>query len=262
VSERGWWLLLVPALVIAGAAILYGLRAGWGRAGQTTLLALAGALLLFHIHAGWALAFQTGDVPKDMLIYVQSSPDVTRVQAELDEFSEQLTGGKHLPILYDDSTSWPYQWYLRNYTNRQFFSCSSGGNCTLAEPPAEEIAVVLVGNDNLAAHPELTSLLSNYQPTAYAMRWHFPEEVYRVFAIAPELQPGWSAWTYQDQPHGLRDVIGSVFSSLTTTATPDGQARLFRLLTYRELGAPLGSYDFTVFVRKDLLPQYNAIRYK
>ena len=51
-------------------------------------------------------------------------------------------------------------------------------------------------------------------------------------------------------------------SSLITTATPDGQAKLFRLLAYRELGAPLGSYDFTVFVRKDLVPEYNTIRYK
>ena len=146
-----------------------------------------GALLLFHVHAGWALAFQTGDVPKDLLIYVQSSPDVTRVSHELDEFSQLKTGGLGLSVLYDDNTSWPFQWYLRNYTNKQYFGCTAGANCTLVDPPAEDVAVVLVGNDNLSAHPELTSLLSNYQGTSYAMRWHFPEEVYRDFAIAPEL---------------------------------------------------------------------------
>ena len=259
---RGWWLLLIPLALMVVIGVGYGLRAGWTRAGQTLTLALAGATLLFHVHAGWALAFQTGDVPKDLLVYVQSSPDVTRVANELQEFSELKTGGLDLPILYDDNTSWPYQWYLRNYTNKQYFGCTPGASCTLVDPPAEDIAVVLVGNDNLGAHPELSSLLGNYQATEYAMRWHFPEEVYRSFAIAPELRPGWSAWMTESQPHGLTDVIGSVLSSLLATATPDGQAKLFRLLTYRELGAPLGSYDFTVFVRKDLVPEYNTIRYK
>jgi hypothetical protein len=249
-------------VVIFGAGVLSGLRSSWRRSGQTVLLALTAALLFCQVHAGWRLAFQEGDVPKDLLVYVQSSPDVTRVAHELDEFSRLKTGGLKLSLLYDDSSSWPYQWYLRNYPNKQFFSCSAG-SCTLTEPPAEHIAVVLVGKDNLGSHPELTGLLSNYQATDYAMRWHFPEnETYRPFAIAPELKPGWSAWQYESQPHDLRAVIGSVFSSLATTATPDGQVRLFRLLAYRELGTPLGSYDFTVFVRKDLVPEYNTIRYR
>lgn len=260
---RGWWLLLLPLLVAVAIGVGYGLWAGWTRAGQTLLVAFTAAMLLFHVHAGWALAFQTGDVPKDLLVYVQSSPDVTRVSHELAEFSRLKTGGLGLSVLYDDNTSWPFQWYLRNYTNKQYFGCTPGASCTLVDPPAEDVAVVLVGNDNLSSHPELTSLLSNYQATSYAMRWHFPEEVYRSFAIAPELPPGyWSAWAYQEQPHDLRAVFGSVMSSLITTATPDGQAKLFRLLTYRELGAPLGSYDFTVFVRKDLVPEYNTVRYK
>ena len=259
---RGWWLLSLPLVLIVVLGVGYGLKAGWGRAGRVVLLGFTAALLLFHVHAGWALAFQTGDVPKDMLIYVQTSPDVTRVMGELDEFSELKTGGKNLSIMYDDNTSWPFQWYLRNYPNKQYFGCTAGGTCSLTDAPADDVAVVLVGNENLAAHPELASLLSNYQGTAYAMRWHFPEDVYRNFAIAPELGPGWSVWTTQDQPHDTRAVIGSVLSSLTTTLTPDGQAKLFRLLAYRDLDAPLGSYDFTVFVRKDLVPEYNTIRYK
>ena len=261
-GERGWWLLLLPLILLVALGVGYGVRAGWGHAGRVALLGLTAAMLLFHIHAGWALAFQTGDVPKDMLIYVQTSPDVTRVMGELDQFSALKTGGKNLSIMYDDNTSWPFQWYLRNYPNKQYFGCTAGANCSLTDPPADDVAVVLVGNENLAAHPELAALLSNYQGTAYAMRWHFPEDVYRNFAIAPELGPGWSAWTAQDQPHDARAVVGSVLSSLTTTLTPDGQAKLFRLLAYRDLGAPLGSYDFTVFVRKDLVPEYNTIRYK
>ena len=104
-----------------------GLARGWRRSGRTTLLALAGTLLLFHIHAGWALAFQTGDVPKDMLIYVQTSPDVTRVMKELDEFSELTTGGKDLPIMYDDNTSWRSSGICGTTRTISILGCTSGG---------------------------------------------------------------------------------------------------------------------------------------
>ncbi len=257
-AGENWWLLLAPLGLIVALATVYALVTSWRRSGRVVLLALAAALLLFHVHAGWALAFQHGDVPKDMLVYVQTSPDVTRLMGELDEFSALLTGGKDLPILYDSDTSWPFQWYLRDYPNKQFMGDA------LAEPPADDIAVVLVGPDTLSKNPDLAATLSNYAPQRYAMRWHFPEdETYRPFALAPELPPGWSAYRTADQPHGPLDVARSIWSSLAATARPGEQAQLFRLLTYRDLkGAPLGSYDFTVYVRKDLLPQFNEIRYR
>jgi uncharacterized protein (TIGR03663 family) len=254
---QGWHLLFIPWLVIAALAALLASARGWRQAGRTTVLAVTAALILFQVHAGWALAFQTGDVPKDMLVYVQTSPDVTRFMDELDEFSALRTGGKDIPLYYDDSTSWPFQWYLRDYTRKTFFSCSPS-SCTLNGPPEDGTAIVLVGNDNLANHPELLSNLSDYVAQPYEMRWHFPEEVYRAFAVAPELgqvgaQPGYT--------NDLGGVVGSVFSSLTASLTPQGQAHLFRILAYRDLNAPLGSYGFTVFVHKDLLPQFNEIRY-
>lgn len=257
----GWGLLVIPWLVIAALAGLLALARGWRQSGRTVLLAFSAALLLFQIHAGWAVAFQTGDVPEDMLVYVQTSPDVTRFMDELDEFSELMTGGKEIPLLYDDSTSWPFQWYLRNYTRKTFFSCSSGG-CSLSGAPEDGTAIVLVGNDNLATHPELANQLSDYVGQPYEMRWNYPEEVYRVFAVAPELKPEWNAWSTADPPYGLSAALGSAFSSVTATFTPQGQANLFRILAYKDLGQPLGTYGFTVFVHKDYLPQFNAIRYR
>ena len=257
VAAPSWRVLYVPALAIVAVVAVYTALGGWWRAGRVAALALGAALLLFHVHAGWALAYQHGDVPQDMIVYVQTSPDVTRVMREIDLFSAELTGGKDLTIMYDDNTSWPFQWYLRDYPNKQYFSQ------TLGEPPAEDVAIVLVGNENLALHPELANALTNFTPQAYSMRWHFPEdETYRPFAIAPELSDARNAWSRERPPYTLVKVARSVLSSLRATARPDNQARLFRLLAYRELGAPLGSYDFTIYVRTDLLPQYNAIRYR
>ena len=255
-----WGLLLLPPLAIAAIVAAYGAREGWGRAGRTALLAGAGALLLFHVHAGWSLAFERdGHTATDMLVYVQTSPDVTRVMDELDRFSYEMTGGKDLSIMYDADTSWPFQWYLRDYRNKQYI----GNNLT--EPPPDTVAVVMVGPETLQTNPGLTAQLGNYAPQQYAMRWHFPEdETYRQFALAPELRPERNSWSGLQPPYTVGDVARSIASSLRATAEPANQARLFRLLAYRDLSSwgPLGSYDFTIYVRKDLLPQYNDLRYR
>ena len=93
-----------------------------------------------------------------------------------------------LPIAYDSGTSWPFQWYLCNYTARRFFGA------TLSEPPDEPI--VLISNEHLTT--ENQAMLAGYTYTEYAMRWWFPEdETYRRFAIAPEAE--------QDRPPELPD---------------------------------------------------------
>ena len=44
-------------------------------------------------------------------------------------------------------------------------------------------------------------------------------------------------------------------------AEPAGQQRLFRLLMFRELPGGLNAYRFRIYVRNDLVPFYNDIRY-
>jgi uncharacterized protein (TIGR03663 family) len=250
------WLLYLP-LVALGALVVLGVqRLGWRVAGAVTGLSLVGVLLVAQLHVAWRLSFEEGDVPKDMLIYVQSSPDVTRVVEELGLFSRELTGGLDMRVDYDSGTSWPMQWYLRDYTNRRFFGSE------LTSPP--DAPIVLISRDSLSQHPENETMLSGYTYQEYAMRWWFPEEAtYRRFAIAPELN-NLSRQNYQNDkqaPYSLTDVLGSVWSSLWSMREPEQQAKMFRLVAYRELWAPIGSYNFRVYVRNDLLPVFNEMRY-
>ena len=80
------------------------------------MLVSAVVLLVFTVHTTVMVSFMLGDNPKDPLIYVQSTPDVTMVQKKIDNLSQRLTSGKDLVVYYDDETSWPYSWYLRDYT--------------------------------------------------------------------------------------------------------------------------------------------------
>ncbi|MGH2533067.1 MAG: flippase activity-associated protein Agl23 [Thermomicrobiales bacterium] len=250
-ADNWWWLALPPlaALVVVAASFVW---RGPRRAGQAALAAAVVGFALLQIHAGWRMSYLEGDVPKDMLVYTQTSPDVARMMNELDQFSYELTGGKDLEVWYDDKTSWPLQWYLRDYPNKHYFGASISG-------PPGDAAVVIVSNDRLGG---VETYLSGYTRQEYVLRWWFPEnETYRNFAIAPELTPGLSAWKTADQPHGPLSVLGSIVDSVETQFTPAGQQRLYRLIMYRDLPGTIGQFNYNVYVRNDLLPFFNGIRY-
>ena len=253
-GREHWWLLALPPLAGLLAIAAVWLRRGARLAAQPALAALVLLLALGQIHAAWRLVYQEGDIPKDMLVYTQTSPDVARMTAELTTLSALLYGNNDLEIWYDDNngTSWPMQWYLRDFPNRHLY----GG--VLAGPP-DDAPIVLVGGDNRSS---VEPYLEGYTAQEYVLRWWFPEDpVYRDFAIAPELNPGRSAWKSADQPHGLLDIAASIGESLSHLLTAEGQQGLYRLAMYRDLPVRIDSYKYTLYVRNDLLPLYNQIRY-
>jgi uncharacterized protein (TIGR03663 family) len=250
----------LPVLPAVGAMALmtigYGLLVGYRRAGLVCSLALAGLLALAQVRIGWMVSFENGDVPKEQLVYVQSAPDVTRVMAEIEQLSEELTGGKTMNIMYDGGehgVAWPFEWYLRDFKNKRFMPEGPTSD------PGPDWPVLLVG---AGYRSKVDPILTEYEGIEYVLRWHYPEEeTYRGIAIAPELRPGRSAWKTPEQPHSLADVAASLWHSVALQRDPEQQARLWRYLMYREPYAPLGSFNFILYVRKDALRYYNALRY-
>lgn len=243
-----WWWLAVPWLVVIGLLFVWTLLRGPLRTSLATLAALVIGLSLLQVHAGWRLSYLEADVPRDMLVYTQTSPDVQRVMNEIDELSALTTGGKHLVVVYDSHVSWPYQWYLRDYDNKQFVGDVSSG--------VNQDAAVILARSGIGAET-----LPGYTATEYVLRWWFPEETYRDFALAPEIPPGRSAWKRTDQPHGPLDIVRSILDTISNQQQIDYQLRLYRLLMYRDLDSNIGQTNFTVYIRNDLLPLYNSIRY-
>ncbi|MDF2758715.1 MAG: glycosyl transferase family protein [Thermomicrobiales bacterium] len=253
-AQEHWWLLALPPLAGIAAVALMWLRRGVRLAAEPALAALVLVLALVQVHVAWRLVYQEGDVPKDMLVYTQTSPDMHRMVGELTTLSALTTGSRGLEIWYDDNdgTSWPMQWYLRDFPNRHLY----GG--TLAGPP-DGVPVVLVGDKNRSS---VEPYLEGYTAQEYVLRWWFPEDpVYREFAIAPEIDPGRSAWRSSDQPHGPLDIVASIGDSLSHLLTAQGQQGLYRLVMYRDLPVRIDSYDYTLYLRNDLVPLYNQIRY-
>lgn len=248
-----WWYLAIPpvaGLVIIALAIwLIGPR----RAAYTTIAAAFVIFSLFQVHQSFRMVYLDGDIAVDTLIYNTTSPDVKEVTEDLRQLSMNLHGDDSISIQFDGCVQWPFNWYLRDFPNRSL-------NSAVPVDPAS-------GPEVIIGHPWDVSCglphdMNGYTEQTYVLRWHEPEqEVYREFAIAPEIPAGRSAWMSPTDPHGPVDVVRSIWSSLRQATTPEGQQRLVRLVLFREMPSGLTSYPFKVYVRNDILPAYNDVRY-
>ena len=258
-GNAGEWLLLwfFPAMALT-LTLATGIHHGWRFAGYATLTAVTIVAILFQVHASFRLAYLDGDVAKDTMIYNTTSPDIPELARELRALSRTIPGDIPLAIQVEacESIDWVMRWYLRDMPGVSYLRSIPGN-------PAER-APVIIGSipDWSGGSCSTPEYLPGYTSQQLVLRWHEPEwAVYRYFAIAPELSPGWSAWRSDEAAHDVPAVIGSVVESLAFAVTPAGQKKLFDLLMYRDAHAPLSPFLINVYIRNDLVPQFNDIRY-
>ncbi len=176
-----------------------------------TLFLLIG---VYALHTGLPLAFAHGDTPRDLLVYVQTTPDVPYVAAQIEQMSRKLTTNTEIVGIIDNENSWPFAWYLRDYTNVGYIS-------KIGDPGEAAFVIVTASEvENAREH------LSNYVPFRYKLRWWFPEELYR------ELRPTF-----------ILDFV----------TNPTTRRNFTAWLVTRKMPKPIGSQDFYFFVRGDLV---------
>jgi len=120
---------LLPALVALGsAAALAFLLRDWLSSEITRVLGLIlfALLAVLTIRASFRASFINYDNAKEFLVYAHSSGAVKDVIRQAKEISERTTGGMGVDLAYDASApdtgvSWPFVWYLRDFTNQRSF---------------------------------------------------------------------------------------------------------------------------------------------
>src|SRR5262249_61954553 len=87
------------------------------------------------------LTYVNYDLATELLVYAHATPDIKQALAEIELVSRRTTGGRDLEVAYDDLSTWPFGWYLRDYPNAIFYG---------AEPTPDAMAapVILVGGRN------------------------------------------------------------------------------------------------------------------
>jgi predicted membrane-bound mannosyltransferase len=227
-----WPMLMLAFLVLLalGLMLLY-------RSARPAVLALLSLALLFGVgftmRSAIRLVYVAGDVPIEPLVFVQTSPDVPYQIANLRQASLLRTGKLDLPIRYDNETIW--DWYLRNYTDRE------GSGSSQVGPVDERVQAIFMLTENVAANEQY---LDGFVRQQYPLRWWFPEcEVYRIPS--------------RDTSCGGDATKQSLLSALLSRPW-DSQA----LASYwnfwfdRKLPSALGSTDWTLLVRPELAAEF------
>ncbi|HDQ26267.1 MAG TPA: TIGR03663 family protein [bacterium] len=235
-GERMPWLAihpLVPMSLLAGqmAGELYR-RKDWGIR-RDLGLAVFVLLAMASLHGAVQVSFfGAGASPKESLVYVQSTTDTTHVAAKIEKFAYALKSQKwesqefrafdpyNLEIVCEDYCTWPFAWYLREFKKIAYQPRNI--------PESEKGKPIILSGIEEAARghdQRVYDLLKDeYYYERYKLRdWWAPDE-----------KKWWSA-------------------PLLSKPGQQGKIEmLWRRFMYREVWNDLGSYDFVVYIRKDL----------
>ncbi len=134
------WVLLLGALYFVGRASRF-LRPS--QLGRMAILAAAAILAVLTARVAYYACFVNYDYPTEFLVYAHSGPAVKTVMREVDRIAEMTNEGHDMRIVFDDESSWPLTWYLRDYTNYGFLRGEAG---SVDATSLEGARVVIVGS--------------------------------------------------------------------------------------------------------------------
>ena len=166
--------LAVVAIVLIVAGYFLARRIGPVVFATVGLVSIAAILLVLSGRAGLMAAFQHGDIPVEMIVYTQTSPDIHNLARQLREQDAQ----QDISIAAIDGTSgfhWPWYWYLRG---REDIEYTNYGTTGVTNPPTSPVALVHSTNKS-TADPSFAEVYS--EPQRLRQRWWFPEAVYRGY---------------------------------------------------------------------------------
>ncbi len=129
--------------VIASGWGLFYLTKTWLPAQISRLITLTilGLLAVLTVRTSIRAAYINYDNATEFLVYAHSARGPKDALEQIEEISRRITDGLDLVVAYDNETSYPYWWYLRNFPNQRYY----GENPTrdLRQAP-----IILVGQDN------------------------------------------------------------------------------------------------------------------
>ena len=178
----------------------------------------------------------TGDYPIEMLVYTQTTPDITRTMANIEERARETGLGYDLPIIIDRTSGfgYPWRWYLRDYERVQwpcYDANTADATCASlnAEPDAE---VIVLHYRNEAASAEFLQDFGEGERIGH--RAWFPE---------------FATYKSGSDPLPLDDFVGALGSG-------DAWRQWWDFFLNRELAddKAVGSEDAIVFFRLGPVP--------
>jgi sugar lactone lactonase YvrE len=226
---------LVILLALIGVIVYFAMRMGRALALRVAFITAFVLMSLLTIRFAWLFNYVNYDYVNEMLVYAHASPDVKMALEQIDEISRRTVGDKMIRLAYDNDSTWPLEWYLREYPNRVYY----GENPTRE---ALDVPVVIVGSANESkVKPYLGDKYTHFN---YRLVW-------------------WPVEDYKGQtPRKLWEnyVAGPPASEETAGVSPvrDNWRKLWNIIFYRHfedynLNEWPFVHRFNVYIRNDIL---------
>jgi uncharacterized protein (TIGR03663 family) len=135
--------------------------------GVSTLFAFV-VLGVLTVRTAVRAAYINYDNAKEYLVYAHSAPGVKEALAQIEEISRRTHDGLSIPVAYDNETSYPYWWYLRNFSQTRPY----GENPTRS---LRDVPLILVGDNNYGKIEPVVA--QNYYQFDYIRLW-WPNQDY------------------------------------------------------------------------------------
>ena len=204
--------IIVVGLLAGGVYVFR--RIGVAQSARIAAIPAVLVLLLLTARASAIAAYAHGDVPVEMLVYTQTSPDIRLLADEISIADGYEGDDSGITIDIDDTSgfTWPWAWYLRDSSQYHASYRAIDEETIASRTPTAEVLLVHSNNED-AVSPVLDGLYTGGQRIRH--RWWFPEHTYRNLTLE-RLASGlvnretWRSvidyWLYRD---GIRHDIGS-----------------------------------------------------
>jgi uncharacterized protein (TIGR03663 family) len=192
-------------------------------------LTILGLLGLLTARAAFRASYINYDHATEYLVYAHMARGPKEALEQLEELSQRTTNGLGIRVGYDDETTYPYWWYLRNFPNKDFF----GKAPTRAQ--RDDVAI-LVGDPNYGKIEPVVG--QAYTMFEYTRIW-WPNQAY--FGLT------WQSVLDAISDPLMREAIFKIWLNRDYT--------LFSQLTNEDMSLPnwQPSHKFRLYVRKDVI---------
>jgi predicted membrane-bound mannosyltransferase/DNA-binding beta-propeller fold protein YncE len=141
-------------------------------------LVFFGILAVLTIRASFRANYLKYNSAEEYLVYAHSYSGVKDVLRQVDDLSEKTVGGRNIVVAYDDDTSWPLSWYMRDYPNARFYGAQP-------DKSLKEVPAIIVGDNNYAKMEPIVG--DNYYRYDY-IRMVWPNQDY-FNLVSPRVDP-------------------------------------------------------------------------
>jgi uncharacterized protein (TIGR03663 family) len=246
-EKMPWHTVQVIIPYILMSAWLVGRVAVWGGAAlplarprvrvlQIGVLGVVGLLVVLTARTSYFANYVNYDYPTEFQDYAHGAPGVNWAMDAVQAVGKVTGEGSKVKVAYDNDTSWPFSWYMRNYSNSVFI----GDNITRETLDAP---VILVGPDNWTKADALIG--QSYTRFEFDRMW-WPMEDYKNLT--------WDRIRGAITDPAMRAALVDIFWSR--------DYRAYAALTGETLNPPAAwplQERMRVYIRKDLVPQLGTL---